>query len=462
MRADGEILVRGESVSSGYFGVTPEASMDTPFEDGWLHTGDIGEFDAEGRLSVKGRKKEMIVTPEGLNVFPEDVERVLNEIPASRNAAVGKDRVHAVLVLEPGADAEAIVREANSKLEDHQRIQGVSLWPERELPRTEGTDKLKRAAIWQWVNSGKPVEPSRTGSAIEQLMAQYARGRTLTPETTLEELGLSSLERVELMIQLGVNEPDFQAARTVGDLTSIREHPIFAAAAAAPTRDIPSWPRSRIASLVRDIGLAIVILPLARAFAWLKIEGRENLEHLDAPVIFASNHQSHFDGPTILMALPYRLRRRVAIAASREFFAGHFHPERFSFRQRFTSGLSFFLASLFFNIFPLPQREAGAMEALRYAGRLISEGWCVLIFPEGDRTDAGEIHTFQPGVGMMASRLAARVVPVRLEGLDRILHKSWRMAKPGRARIAFGAPLSLDGDDYTSLAQRVEAAVRDL
>jgi long-chain acyl-CoA synthetase len=461
--ADGEILVRGENVSSGYYGVPPDASMDASCEGGWLHTGDIGEFDAEGRLSIKGRKKEMIVTPEGLNVFPEDVESVLDQVPGVKeSAAVGKDRVHAVLVLESGADAAAIVRAANSKLEDHQRIQGVSFWPERELPRTEGTGKLKRAAIWQWVNSGGAVEPARTGSAIERRVAQYARGRTLTPETTLEELGLSSLERVELMIQLGVNEPDFQAARTVGDLTSIREHPAIAAAAAAPAQDIPSWPRSRTASLVRDIGLAIVILPLARAFAWLRIEGRENLEHLDAPVIFASNHQSHFDGPTILMALPYRLRRRVAIAASREFFAAHFHPERFSRWQRFTSGLNFFLSSLFFNIFPLPQREAGAMEALRYAGRLISEGWCVLIFPEGDRTDAGEIHTFQPGVGMMASRLAARVVPVRLEGLDRILHKSWRMAKPGRARIAFGAPLSLDGDDYTSLAQRVEAAVRDL
>jgi len=454
---DGEILVRGENVSSGYYGQTEEASS----EDGWLHTGDVGEFDAEGRLSVKGRKKEMIVTPEGLNVFPEDVERVLNEIPGVKESAVvGKDRVHAVLVLEPGTDAAAIVRAANGKLEDHQRIQGVSQWPERELPRTEGTGKLKRAAIWQWVNSGVAVEPARTGSAIDQLIAQYAHGRTFSPETTLEELGLSSLERVEVMIQLGVNEPDFQAARTVGDLTSIREHP--AAAAAVPARDIPDWPLSRVASIVRNIGLALVILPLARAFAWLRIEGRENLEHLDAPVIFASNHQSHFDGPTILIALPFRLRRRVAIAASREFFAGHFHPERFSFRQRFTSGLSFFLASLFFNIFPLPQREAGAMEALRYAGRLISEGWCVLIFPEGDRTDAGEIHTFQPGVGMMASRLAARVVPVRLEGLDRILHKSWRMAKPGRARIAFGAPLSLEGDDYTSLARRVEDAVRAL
>jgi 1-acyl-sn-glycerol-3-phosphate acyltransferase len=152
----------------------------------------------------------------------------------------------------------------------------------------------------------------------------------------------------------------------------------------------------------------------------------------------------------------------VAIAASREFFAGHFHPGNFSRRQRFSSGVSFFLASLFFNIFPLPQREAGAMEALRYAGRLLSQGWCVLIFPEGDRTDAGEIHPFQPGVGMMASRLGAQVVPVRLEGLERILHKSWRMARPGRARIKFGAPLTLDGEDYTLLAQNVETAVRSL
>jgi long-chain acyl-CoA synthetase len=454
---DGEIMVRGENVSSGYYGQTE----DTSSEGDWLQTGDIGAFDGEGRLSIQGRKKEMIVTPEGLNVFPEDVERVLDRIPGVKeSAAVGKDRVHAVLVLEPGADAGVAVREANSMLEDHQRIQGVSIWPDRELPRTEGTGKLKRAAIAQWVNSGDAVEPAPTGGAIEKRFAQYARGRTITPETTLDELGLSSLERVEMMIQLGVSEPDFQAARTVGDLSSIRERPMTAAA--APAQDIPNWPRSRFASLVRDIGLAAVILPLARVFAWLRIEGRENLENLNAPVIFAANHQSHFDGPAILMALPYRLRRRVAIAASREFFAGHFHPGNFSRRQRFSSGVSFFLASLFFNIFPLPQREAGALEALRYAGRLLSQGWCVLIFPEGDRTDAGEIHPFQPGVGMMASRLGAQVVPVRLEGLERILHKSWRMARPGRARIKFGAPLTLDGEDYTLLAQNVETAVRSL
>jgi long-chain acyl-CoA synthetase len=69
--ADGEILVRGENVTSGYYGAA--AATAEAFEDGWFHTGDIGELDAEGRLFIKGRKKEMIVTPEGLNVFPEDV-----------------------------------------------------------------------------------------------------------------------------------------------------------------------------------------------------------------------------------------------------------------------------------------------------------------------------------------------------------------------------------------------------
>src|SRR5262249_52054847 len=70
---DGEILVRGENVTSGYFNASPDGA----FEDGWFHTGDIGAIDADGHLSVRGRKKEMIVTPEGFNVFPEDVERAL-------------------------------------------------------------------------------------------------------------------------------------------------------------------------------------------------------------------------------------------------------------------------------------------------------------------------------------------------------------------------------------------------
>src|SRR5207249_11592307 len=73
---DGEILVRGENVTRGYFNADEETAR--ALEDGWFHTGDIGEVAADGQVYIRGRKKEMIVTPEGLNVVPEDVERVLN------------------------------------------------------------------------------------------------------------------------------------------------------------------------------------------------------------------------------------------------------------------------------------------------------------------------------------------------------------------------------------------------
>src|SRR5204863_3382864 len=106
--------VRGENVTSGYYEKPNSPGMDPVFDaDGWFHTGDIGERDEQGRVFIKGRKKEMIVTPEGLNVFPEDVERVLNEVPGVRESAVvgvvggvvggsaqgAEERVHAVLVL---------------------------------------------------------------------------------------------------------------------------------------------------------------------------------------------------------------------------------------------------------------------------------------------------------------------------------------------------------------------------
>ena len=83
---DGEILVRGENVTRGYFNAAEETAR--AFEDGWFHTGDIGELASDGQLFIRGRKKEMIVTPEGLNVFPEDVERVLNQIVGVRDSAV--------------------------------------------------------------------------------------------------------------------------------------------------------------------------------------------------------------------------------------------------------------------------------------------------------------------------------------------------------------------------------------
>ena len=197
---DGEILVRGENVTKGYFNATDETAQ--AFADGWFHTGDVGELAADGQLYIRGRKKEMIVTPEGLNVFPEDVEKVLNQIGGVRDSAVvgatlgTEERVHAVVVLDSGLGEnaiESIVREANARLDDHQKIRRALLWPEPALPRTEGTGKLKRAAIRDWVKSGVAPRLVQQGSdQLAALLAKYAGRSDLAPNTTIEELGLSS------------------------------------------------------------------------------------------------------------------------------------------------------------------------------------------------------------------------------------------------------------------------------
>jgi long-chain acyl-CoA synthetase len=471
---DGEILVRGENVTTGYVNAAEETAR--AFEDGWFHTGDVGEIAADGQLFIRGRKKELIVTPEGLNVFPEDVERVLNHVPGVRESAVvgltgagGDERVCAVLVLDPGTDPDVVVRTANAQLADQQRIRRSLNWPEPALPRTEGTRKLKRALIREWAATGGAPRLVQAGSdALSALVARYAGRTDLSPATTLEELGLSSLERVELMVALEdafatrIDESAFSSARDLSQLRTLVERPTIANMAPAEPVEFPSWNRRWPARTLRRVSLPTWILPLARVFAWLDVEGRQHLEQLRGPVIFAANHQSHMDTPVILAAMPSRVRYRVATAMAKEFFKAHFFPEQHGRKAWFTNSLNYYLAALFFNAFPLPQREAGARQTLRYIGEILEDGFSVLIFPEGRRSDSGEIDHFRPGIGMIASRLNVPVVPVRIEGLDKVLHPSWRMARPGRVRVAFGEPLTLTGEDYEDLARRVEEAVRSL
>jgi long-chain acyl-CoA synthetase len=476
---DGEILVRGENVTSGYYedsaeSRTANSETRTLDSDGWLHTGDIGERDEEGRLFIKGRKKEMIVRPDGLNVFPEDVELVLNAQEGVREAAVvgvidgAGERVHAVLVLEPDVDPNAVIRRSNNQLLDHQRVRTSSVWPGADLPRTEGTRKLKRRAIRDWVASGASSAAAPTGDTFEQLIGRFAHGRTLGGSTTLEELGLSSLDRVELMValedrfQTRLDEGRFSEISSIGDLKQLIERSGSSAKAIDEPVDFPTWNRRWPVTLIRRLSLATWILPLARVFAHTRVDGLEHLRGLSGPVVFASNHQSHMDVPVILAALPGRWRARVAPAMAKEFFKAHFFPAGFSWREWFTNTLNYYLAAFYFNAFPIPQREAGARQTLQYIGELTGEGWSILIFPEGLRSATGEIKPFRGGIGMIGSRIDVPIVPVRLDGVDKLLPVGGTFVRPGRVRVAFGAPLRLHGVDYAALASAVDQAVRDL
>jgi len=484
---DDEILVRGPNVTPGYYN-DPIKTAEV-LENGWFHTGDLGELDREGYLFIRGRKKEMIATPEGLKVFPEDVEHVLDKISGVRESAViglppvgngAQEQVYAVLRLEPNRDAHQVIEEANRLLEAHQRIRDVSLWPDAFLPRTGETGKLKRAEIRERIVADRSVKPpaaspQRTdqecapGLVVQEI--ERRAGRKVMPDTVLDELGLSSVDRVELLIefeaqcQRTIDESEFAGARTVGDLNSILER-VLQAEAPGDTRgasgDFPAWNRSWPARIVRRVNLALWILPITRFLTKPAISGLENLDGVEPPVIFAANHESNLDGPLILAALTGRWPYRIAPAMYKEFFGPHFSPEKYTLTRRILSSVQYYLVTLLGNAFPIPQQESGVRATLRYAGDLISDGWSLLIFPEGERRPTGQLGAFQPGVGLLSERLQVPVIPIHLEGVDRVLPAGRIIPRPGPTRLTFGSPMSLRGDDPQLLSHEVEEAVKAL
>jgi long-chain acyl-CoA synthetase len=301
---------------------------------------------------------------------------------------------------------------------------------------------------------------SKAETGLAAVVEKYAPGRTFGPDTTIEELGLSSLDRVELMMDLeekldtSIDETAFAQVRTVADLAK----PMTEREAAS----FPTYNRSRITKLVRGIALEGILLPLTRIFARCKISGLENLDTIRRPVAFASNHQSYLDTPVILASLPRHWRRRIAPVMWKEYFEAHFHPERHSLRERWANSILYLLVTLLFNAFPIPQTEAGARESIRYMGELVEEGWSILIFPEGGRTTSGEIGPFFPGIGMIAARLHLPVVPVKLRGVGRVLPRDTMRPHLAPVEVAIGPPIHLEGESYPVLARRVEDAVRSL
>ncbi|MBI2338732.1 AMP-binding protein [Candidatus Daviesbacteria bacterium] len=149
---DGEILVKGPNIMSGYWN-NPSATAEVLDKDRWYYTGDLGSLE-NNRLKLHGRKKDMIVLPDGSNVYPEDVESVLKQYV--RDAVVfgkeikGRVVIHSVLLLEnpdeKQIDIKALIRAANARLAPNQQIQDWSIWPGEDFPRTP-TLKVKRFEI---------------------------------------------------------------------------------------------------------------------------------------------------------------------------------------------------------------------------------------------------------------------------------------------------------------------------
>jgi long-chain acyl-CoA synthetase len=439
--ADGEILVRGPNVSPGYYGEP------APEGDGWLHTGDLGRFDEQGNLFFLGRKKDVIVTASGLNVYPTDVERALEAQPEIAEAAVvgresgGRASVHAVIVARGSQSPEEAIARANATLEPHQRVQGFSIWPEAALPRTVSTKKLQRAAVAAWVNGG-----GQAGMPAQQGWRRFftERGISLdrvTSGTRLEEdLGLSSLDRVELLTLL-----ETENAASLGDVGVALQTKLAPSPDLAQTVE-PDWPRSRFAQAFRAVFRPLILFPLLRWYVKVEVHGAENLAGLSGPALFVANHTSFMDVPVILRALPRRWRAALAPAMSPDHFAKSWQLN---------------LTRLCFNGFLLTPDVGAVQSALRHAGKLVETGHAILVFPEGRLTPDGAIHSFRSGAAVMAERLGLPVIPIRVDGLYEIWPEHQYKPCKGTVRVTIGTPLAMgSGESSAALTARMAESIR--
>jgi long-chain acyl-CoA synthetase len=465
---DGEILVRGSGVASGYWNgrdLQPIAGA-----EGWYPTGDIGELDAEGNLYFKGRKKDVIVTPAGMNVYPEDLEAALRRQPEVKLCVViplprnGNAEPCAVMILrDRGLDPAPIVKRTNENLAEFQRINSWFVWPEEDFPRTS-TQKPRINLIQQTVQAELKTRGTDHGIAgpFRDLIASVTRhhGAELSSHINLEtDLNLSSLDRVELLgaledrYQIDLNETRFAAVNTVGDLERILHGRTPPRARYHYPRWVQRWP----VTWIRLFAHYLLLRPAIFLLGWPRVEGRDNLIGVQGPVLVICNHISDVDVGFVLTALPARLRHKLATATGGEALEALRTPSSSrNFLLKLWDRVTWISGVSLLNLFPLP-REAGFRESFAFAGESVDRGYSVLIFPEGQHTTDGKICQFRSGIGLLANNLGIPIVPMRINGLFELKQAGKKFARPYTVSVKIGAPVRFpQGSDPAWIAAELQ------
>jgi long-chain acyl-CoA synthetase len=451
-------------------------------EEGWFRTGDLGAMDEEGNLYFKGRSKNVIVTPAGLKVYPEDLEQALRKQPEIRDCVVfgiakgGNAEACAVLLVKNCDSGNTAIANANQTLADFQKIRRWLVWPDDDFPRTS-TQKpklelIRRAAEAQFngkTTGDTTADNGTRGGALEELVGGITgKPVSLKSGTHLEhDLNMSSLDRVELMAaienryQVDLGDREFAKVNTVADLESLLKK----SAPETKKADYPysRWPQSWPVCWIRILVYHAITLPYIMAMARPKVIGRERLKDFKGPALIISNHIAQIDIGFLMAALPMHLRNRLGVAMQGEQLRSMRHPPKnWFFLKRWWEQLQYGLIAAFFNVFSLPQR-AKYRESFRFAGELADRGYSVVIFPEGRRTETGEMASFRSGIGLLATQLNLPIIPMRIDGLIKFKIAKKHYAPPYAVQVKIGDPVRFEPTaDPEEIARELQRIVEGL
>ena len=495
---DGEIAIRGPIVMQGYFG-RPDAT-EAVMRDGWFLTGDLGRLDERGRLSITGRKKDVIVLASGKNIYPEEVETHYRHSPYIKEICVlglphedepTTERLFAVVT--PNLDLMRERRIVNAgdllrfemegqavHLPAHKRVLGYEVWFD-PLPRTT-TGKLKRHEIERRLKQmGREKAREGVAQAVDEwwagdshataaveVIARRAKGRAIARESNLElDLGLDSMERVELLTEIEqrftVRIPE-ERAHQIFTVTQLIEAARDGDQAGSGQSGDDSW-----STMLRDLPPAddpvlsglLAHRPAASRFFFAltrvaklvlpRIQAT-GLEHLpdNGPYIISPNHQGYLDPFVVCGVLPFGVFRELFFVGAAEYFENGFMA--WLARQA--------------NCVPVDP-DANLVPAMKAGAFGLTQRKILMLFPEGERSIDGTVKRFKKGAPILSRHLGVPIVPVAIRGAYEMWPRNrslnWKVMFPWnrhRIRVAFGPPLSFDGaGDYGQAASLLQKRV---
>ncbi len=477
----GEVVAKGPNVMLGYF-ENPDATAAT-IKDGWLHTGDLGRLDDDGNLFIVGRKKEMILGPSGENVYPDELEELYGDSPWVKELSVvglpagdGAETVAALIVpdYEHGAkDRDAVrdeirehVKKVSKQLPLYKRLKVFHLW-DRDLPRNSSRKVPRRDIIKELerlekaAKGGAEVRKLAAASGegggsewVREVIASVAQKKRsdVAGDTRLDALGFDSLMFTELGVALegaGAVLPDpseLVGLETVADVEALIAR--LGGKAKADARAKKLVGKAKDAD--QDSDDIAVPAPVVRVGRALLRSGMRNLydRYLDTKVtgrayvppfggyIIAANHASHLDMGLCKYALGEHGDAVVALAAKDYFFDD---PVRKAYFENFT------------NLVPM-ERFGSLRESLKLASDVLRQGYVLLIFPEGTRSDTGVMADFKPSLGYLAMTNKCGILPMYLSGTYEAMPKGDYLPKRGAEVAAHVGPF-LAPAEVASLAE---------
>ncbi len=413
-----------------------------------------------------------------------------------------------VLISRGTADeVGAAIDAANAQLAEYQRVRRWWLWPQLDFPRTS-LGKIQRrkvaelaAAQFAAEQMGTQSAPKSASGASAQNFAQdplaaliagisRAQPAKVSDDARLDrDFHLDSLARVQLQAELeqrlgaSIGDEEFERIATLGELRnairrrhaaahapdSMRAHvqtpepsagrsgaPAPAQSPApsafersAPERTAvpqylyPEWTWRAPVQALRVLFQELVMRPLVWFLAAPKVR-RAKFSPSDGPLLLIANHVTAYDPPLVLYALPFALRRRVAVA-----MAGHTLEDLRHGRNWGNWFLNLFapfgyrLITPLFTVFPLPM-GAGLRRSFSHAGWAMDNGYNVLIFPEGVRSHDGALLPFRSGIGLLARESGAKILPVAMLGLGELKQRKRRWFRSGILEVRVGEPIAPD------------------